>query len=218
MVDFQSRTTRRDTADDDESVADDEGSNADEDEKTPEDSTGTADESDKREPLDSSDLSVAVVTIAADRTLSEDAQGDVVAEAIEADGNTVTTRELLQPAVEPIRQSVTSLSERTDVDVVVTIGGTGVEPDDVTVEALEPLFEKELPGFGELFRLLAHESAGSAVVGTRCTAGIFGQVPVFVLPGTMEGALLGTDEIVLPEAWSLVSDARGHSDEQSSLE
>lgn len=211
MVDFQSRTTRRDTADDDESAAEEEQP---EGEETPADSTVQSDESEQREPLDSSDLSVAVVTIAGDRTLSEDAQGDVVVEAIEADGGVVTTRELLQPAVDTIRQSVTALTERTDVDVVVTIGGTGVEPDDVTVDALQPIFDKDLPGFGELFRLLAHERAGSAVVGTRCTAGIVGQVPVFVLPGTMDGALLGTDEIVLPEAWSLASDARGLPDER----
>ena len=72
--------------------------------------------------------------------------------------------------------------------------------DDVTVEAVEPLFEKTLPGFGELFRQLSYDEIGTKVVGTRATAGIADGVPVFCLPGSENAATLGVEEIVVKEA------------------
>lgn len=149
----------------------------------------------------------AVVTITNERSLSDDDQGDVVVEAIEGAGDRVLTRDLVQPGYDSVQSTVSTLAERGDIDVVVTVGGTGVEPNDVTAEALEPLFEKQLPGFGELFRLLAHETEGTAVVGTRATAGIMDQTPVFALPGTITGVKLGMDEIVVPEGQQLAADA-----------
>jgi len=97
---------------------------------------------------------------------------------------------------------------RDDVDVVVTTGGTGVTPDDVTIEAVEPLFDKRLPGFGELFRTLSYDGIGTKVVGTRATAGIAEGVPVFCLPGSENAARLGTEEIVVAEASHLAGLAR----------
>jgi molybdenum cofactor biosynthesis protein B len=149
----------------------------------------------------------AVVTITNERSLSEDDQGDAVVEAIEGAADRVLTRDLIRSDYDNVQSAVSTLAERDDIDVVVTIGGTGVEPSDVTAEALEPLFEKELPGFGELFRLLAHETEGTAVVGARVTAGIVDRTPVFALPGTVTGVELGMAEIVLPEARHLVADA-----------
>jgi len=79
----------------------------------------------------------------------------------------------------------------------VTTGGTGVTPDDVTVEAVEPLFEKRLPGFGELFRRLSYEEIGTQAIATRATAGIADGVPVFCLPGSESAVRLGTEEIIV---------------------
>jgi len=205
MVDFQSRDTDRgtDAAETDEEEPSDEPASTDD---SPDSQPATAEAT---EQLDLSELCYAVVTVAGDRSISEDAQGDVVVEAIEGDDGTVTTRDLIQPSYDGVQSTMTRLTDRDDVDVVVVIGGTGIEPDDVTVEAVEPLFSKQLPGFGELFRLLAHEEKGSAVVGTRTTAGVIDNAPVFAVPGTIDGALLATDEIILPEAPSLVADANG---------
>lgn len=205
MVDFQSRDTTRGT-DSDET---DEDEPPDEPESAEESPDTQASTEETTEQIDLSDLCYAVVTVADDRSIAEDAQGDVVVEAIEADGSSVTTRDLIQPSFDSVQSTVSRLTERDDVDVVVMIGGTGIEPDDVTIEAIEPLFSKQLSGFGELFRLLAHEDKGSAVVGTRTTAGVVDNAPVFAVPGTIDGALLATDEIILPEAPSLVRDANG---------
>ncbi|MEF8821865.1 MAG: molybdopterin-binding protein [Halovenus sp.] len=205
MVDFQSRDTTRGTeaAETDEEEPPDEPASADE---SADSQSATAE---TPEQIDLSELCYAIVTVADDRSIAEDAQGDVVVEAIEEDDGTVTTRDLIQPSYDSVQSTTTRLTDRDDVDVVVVIGGTGIEPDDVTVEAVEPLFSKQLPGFGELFRLLAHEDKGTAIVGTRTTAGVIDNVPVFAVPGTIDGALLATDEIILPEAQSLVRDANG---------
>ena len=95
--------------------------------------------------------------------------------------------------------AVDALVNRGDVDGVVTVGGTGIDTRDITVEAVHPLFEKALPGFGELFRRHYNEAVGTDVIATRAAAGIADGTPVFCLPGTVEGARLGTKEIVVEQ-------------------
>ncbi|MFB6108636.1 MAG: molybdenum cofactor biosynthesis protein B, partial [Haloplanus sp.] len=148
-------------------------------------------------------LGVAVVTVSTSRTLSDDPSGDAIAAAFEEAGDEVATRELLADDYDRIQQTVTTLARRDDVDVVVSTGGTGVTPDDVTVEAASALFQKELPGFGELFRRLSYDDIGTRVVGTRAVAGVVEGVPVFCLPGSENAARLGAEEIIVPEAGHL---------------
>jgi len=200
MVDFQSRSSRRGTEDEEE----EEEQAEEEPEAEPAEAevdTGVEDS----EP--STGLAFAVVTVSADRSLAEDEQGDAVVDGVAAAGNDITTRDLIQPSYDGVQNTISTLATRNDVDVVVVIGGTGVEPGDVTVGALEPLFDKHLPGFGELYRRLATEEYGSATVRTRTTAGIVAQVPVFVVPGTVEGAMLAVEKIILSEAGPLAREA-----------
>lgn len=157
-------------------------------------------------------LGVAVVTVSSSRSLEEDPAGDAIGAAFEADGNEVVTRELIADDFDGIQGAVDALVGRRDVDVVVTTGGTGVTPDDVTVEAVEPLFEKALPGFGELFRSLSYEEIGTRVVGTRAAAGIADGVPVFCLPGSENAARLGAEEIIVPESSHLAGLATRHDE------
>jgi molybdenum cofactor biosynthesis protein B len=164
----------------------------------------------------------ATVTVSSSRTLDEDAGGDLLVDAVEDAGGTVSTRDLVGDDYDVVQGTVARLADRGDVDVVVTTGGTGVTPDDVTVEAVEPLFEKRLPGFGELFRALSRESVGTRVVGTRATAGIVptddGGVPTFCLPGSTDAVRLGMEEVVVPEAGHLAGlagrGAGGDDDEE----
>ena len=108
---------------------------------------------------------------------------------------------------------LSQLSKRDDVDVVVTTGGTGVTPDDVTVEAAERLFSKRLPGFGELFRRESYDEVGVMVVATRATAGIVESTPVFCLPGSENAARLGGD-IAVEAAGHLAGLAQRDEDEE----
>jgi molybdenum cofactor biosynthesis protein B len=153
-------------------------------------------------------LGVAVVTVSSSRSLDDDPAGDVIQSTLEAEGHAVVTRDLIGDSLDSVQGTVDHLVGREDVDAVVTTGGTGVTPDDVTVEAVRPLFEKRLPGFGELFRQLSYDEIGTKVVGTRAVAGVADGVPVFCLPGSENAATLGVEEIIVPEAGHLAGLAR----------
>jgi molybdenum cofactor biosynthesis protein B len=170
---------------------------------------------------DIDELGVAVVTVTSSRQLDEDTAGDAIAAEIENAGHQVTVRELIGDDFDTVQNAVDRLAKRGDTNCVVTTGGTGVTPDDVTIEAATPLFDKHLPGFGELFRTLSLEEIGTRVVGTRATAGIADGAPVFCLPGSENAARLGTEEIIVEEAPHLAGLARrdtedeGESDNES---
>lgn len=185
MVDFQSRSSRR--TDDEETETDDEAETAEE--------TASAAEPDG--------FAYAVVSVGSDN--EADDSGAAVRSSIEAADAAVATRELIQPSYDGVQSTVRTLVNRDDVDAIVTIGGTGVAPDDVTVGALTPLFDKRLPGFGERYRALAAETP---VVADRSTAGIIDTVPVFAVPGTVDGATTAVEELVLPDAETLARTAR----------
>jgi len=151
---------------------------------------------------------VAVVTVSSTRSLDDDPSGDTIQSVVERAGHEVVTRDLLRDDLDGVQRAMLTLTGRDDVDVVVTSGGTGVTPDDVTVEAVRPLFDRELPGFGELFRLLSYEEIGTRAIASRATAGMVEGVAVFCLPGSEAGARLGTEELVVEEAAHLVGLAR----------
>jgi molybdenum cofactor biosynthesis protein B len=144
-------------------------------------------------------LGVAIVTVSSSRSLDDDPAGDAIAAAFEAGGHDVIQRELVPDDFDKVQSIVDRLVDREDTHVVVTTGGTGVTPDDVTVEAVRPLFDKPLPGFGELFRRLSYEEIGTRVVGTRAEGGVASGVLVFCLPGSENAARLGSEEIIVPE-------------------
>ena len=162
-------------------------------------------------------LSLAVVTVSSTRAAGEDAAGDAIEEELLAADNEVATRVVVPDDAAAVREAVLESVGDESVDAVVTTGGTGVTPDDVTVETVEALFEKRLPGFGELFRDFSRDEVGTRVVGTRATAGIVPRaaggatgagVPVFSLPGSENAARLGTRDIIVPEAPHLAGLAR----------
>jgi molybdenum cofactor biosynthesis protein B len=222
MVDFQSRDTRR--ADED---GDDDQPEAEEVEDDPPDVPGDGDDGEHEAPEeedeadhhhhhhhDPESVGAAVLTVSSTRSLDDDASGDAVVEAFEAEGHEVVTRELVADSYDRVQGAVDNLVGRGDVDVLVTTGGTGVTPDDVTVDAARPLFDRELPGFGELFRRLSYEEIGTKVVGSRATGGVVEGTLVFCLPGSEHATALGTEEVILPEVAHFVGLAnRGDADE-----
>lgn len=161
---------------------------------------------------DAEEISAAVVTVSTSRETGEDPSGDAIIEILEEHGSELGHRELIGDEFDQVQQTVTTLADRDDVDLIVTTGGTGVTPDDVTVEAVSPLLGKTLPGFGELFRTLSYEEVGTRIVATRAIAGITEGVPVFCLPGSENAVRLGTREIIVEEAPHLVGLAVRESD------
>lgn len=153
---------------------------------------------------DVEEISAGVVTVSSSREIGEDPSGDAIIEILEDHGIELTHRELIPDEFDRVQQTVDNLTDREDVDLIVTTGGTGVTPDDVTVEAVEPLVGKTLPGFGELFRRLSYEEVGTHVVATRAIAGVTDGVAVFCLPGSENAVRLGTREIIVEEAAHLI--------------
>ena len=148
---------------------------------------------------DADTVAVAVVTVSSSRSLEADASGDRIVDAFETAGHEVVVRELVDDEFDGVQGTVDRLVRRDDTDAVVTTGGTGVTPDDVTPEAVRPLLDKTLPGFGELFRRLSYEEVGTRTVGSRATAGIADGTAVFCLPGSENAVRLGVEDVILPE-------------------
>ncbi len=158
-------------------------------------------------------LYVAIVTVSSSRAQEadpDDPGGDTIEEIFETHGHEVRVRELVRDDYATIRTTVRSLVARRDVDVVVTTGGTGVTADDVSPEATSALFERELPGFGELFRSLSWEEVGTRAMASRATAGIAVDTPVFCLPGSKSACRTACEELIVPEAPHLAGLATSH--------
>lgn len=161
-------------------------------------------------------LNFAVVTCSSSRFEAyrsgegfKDLSGDLAVSLIESWGFRVTHRILLPDDLNVIRESVDKLCSMVDVDVVFISGGTGLSPKDVTVEAVRPIFEKEIPGFGEIFRMLTFQSEGSIAILSRAAAGVCRGKIVFAVPGSPKAVELALKRLILPEAAHMVLHARG---------
>ncbi|WP_416840898.1 MogA/MoaB family molybdenum cofactor biosynthesis protein [Haloferax sp. DFSO52] len=157
---------------------------------------------------DVTELGFAVLTVSSTRTVEDDPSGDAIETILHDAGHSLSVRRVVDDDFDEIQTALARMADRGDVDATITTGGTGVTPDDQTVEAAEQLFVKTLPGFGELFRHLSFDEIGTRVVGTRATAGIVDGVPTFCLPGSEHAARLGTKELIVAEAPHLTGLAR----------
>ncbi len=129
-------------------------------------------------------LNVAVLTVSDSRTLAEDRSGDLLVERLENAGHRLFDRQLLPDDIYAIRAAVSQWIAATDCDVVISTGGTGLTGRDGTPEAIIPLFDKTIDGFGEMFRWLSFEQIGSSTLQSRATAGVANRTYLFVLPGS----------------------------------
>lgn len=129
-------------------------------------------------------LNIAILTVSDSRDQSNDTSGDLLATCAHEDGHAVSDRKLVKDDIYQIRAVVSKWIADSDVDVVVTTGGTGFSGRDSTPEALVPLFDKTIEGFGELFRLVSFDEIGSSTVQSRAVAGIANATIIFAVPGS----------------------------------
>lgn len=156
-------------------------------------------------------LRFAILTISDSRSAGNDASGDGIHHLVAKAAHEVARREMVKDDRAAIQAAVERYLAAVDVDVVVTTGGTGFSPRDVTPEAVTPLFERPIPGFGEIFRSLSHKSVGSAAMLSRAEAGVARGKPVFLLPGSPDACELAMERLVLPEVGHLVALLRRHA-------
>ena len=153
-------------------------------------------------------LGFAALTVSDRRTPETDASGPLVLGRAAARGHRDAGRRLVPNDAAAIAAALWELLESDGVDVVVVCGGTGFSPRDLTVEAVRPLLERELEGFGELFRALSFQEIGAAAMLSRSTAGVVRGRAVFVLPGSPRAAALAMERLILPEVGHLLAQAR----------
>lgn len=153
-------------------------------------------------------LRFAVITISDTRDERTDRGGPLIAERLTAAGHAVTRRAIVEDEGHAISAAVRDAVRASDVDLVITTGGTGIAPRDVTYPTLCALFDSQIPGFGELFRALSFAEIGPAALLSRAVGGLAGGKVVLALPGSPKALELALERIVIPEAGHLVSQSR----------
>ena len=131
----------------------------------------------------------------------------MVVEYLESAGHPVAIREIVRDEPAEIQAAVAAALGREDLGAVILTGGTGVAPRDQTPEAVEPLLDRVVPGFGELFRFLSYEEIGSAALLSRALAGLAAGRVVFVIPGSRGAVRLAMEKLILPEIGHLAGEA-----------
>lgn len=129
-------------------------------------------------------LNIAVLTVSDTRTEDNDTSGQYLFEAANTDGHNVVAKNIVIDDKFQIRAAVSNWIASTDIQVVLVTGGTGFTPRDTTPEALLPLFEKEIEGFGELFRHVSYLEIGTSTVQSRALAGMANGTAIFCMPGS----------------------------------
>lgn len=152
-------------------------------------------------------LGAVVITVSDTRTLADDTGGALVVELLEGAGHRVVQRAIVRDDVEAIRDAVAGAIARDDVQAVLLTGGTGIAARDVTPEALAPIVDRVIPGFGELFRMLSFEEVGSAAMLSRAFAGTARGRVVAALPGSRAAIRLAMERLLLPELPHLAAEA-----------
>jgi molybdopterin adenylyltransferase len=142
-------------------------------------------------------VNIAVLTVSDSRTLEDDKSGIVLANRIEKAGHKVVAREIVIDEIGRIVEKLNSWITNASIDVVIATGGTGVTGRDVTPEAFVQVYEKEVPGFGELFRWISYQKIATSTIQSRATAGVAGGTYLFALPGSPGACKDAWDEILV---------------------
>lgn len=141
-------------------------------------------------------VNIAVLTISDSRTLADDKSGDRLVEMITRDGHKVAQRAIVTDDADRIVAALKALAVDAEIDCVITTGGTGVTGRDVTPEAFKQVMEKEIEGFGELFRMLSYQKVGTSTMQSRAIGGVVNGTYLFALPGSPSACKDGWEDIL----------------------
>jgi molybdenum cofactor biosynthesis protein B len=144
-------------------------------------------------------LRIAVITISDSRTPENDTSGDYLADSLQAAGHQLAVRKIVSDDRYVLRAEVSTLIADPGVDVVLTTGSTGLTGRDVAPEALEPLFDKVIEGFGEVFRAASVADIGAATIQSRAFAGLANATLVFCMPGSPGACRTAWEEVIQPQ-------------------
>ncbi len=142
-------------------------------------------------------VNIAVLTVSDSRTPGDDKSGDTLVDRLQAAGHKLADRAIVKDEVAAITAQLKQWIEDAEVDVVISTGGTGVTGRDVTPEAFAQVYDKEIAGFGELFRMLSYEKIGTSTIQSRASAGVAGGTYLFALPGSPGACRDAWDDILV---------------------
>jgi len=150
-----------------------------------------------------------VITVSDTRNKDSDKSGKLMMEMLEQAGHTIVDYVIVKDEAAPIKEAILNGCEHDDIDVILTNGGTGIAKRDVTIETVQLLLEKEIVGFGELFRMLSYqEDIGSAAILSRAIAGVVKNKAVFSTPGSTGAVKLAMNKLILPEIGHVVREIK----------
>jgi molybdopterin adenylyltransferase len=147
-------------------------------------------------------LKVGVLTASDTRTLRDDKSGQLIKQMFEDAGHRVEFYRIVRDEADTIAASI--LENLSELDAMIVTGGTGVAPRDVSADVVKKLLGTELPGFGEIFRMLSYQEIGSAALASRALAGMREGKFLAALPGSTGGCRLAMEKLILPELGHLV--------------
>jgi len=142
-------------------------------------------------------LNIAIITVSDTRTFENDKSGDTLAARIEDAGHKVYERLILKDDCDVLADQLRNWSNDPEIDVVITTGGTGVTGRDVTPEAFKQVIDKEIPGFGEIFRMLSYQKIKTSTIQSRAMAGVVNATYMFALPGSSGAVKDAWDDILV---------------------
>lgn len=150
-------------------------------------------------------IRVAVVSISTTRSISQDKSGAWIKKQTKKEGHEVVVHQVVTDDIDAIRELTEHITQKISPDAIIMTGGTGISPKDVTIEAVKPLFDKELTAFGPLFAQLSFEEIDSAAILSRATAGIIKRSMIFCMPGSIKACKLACNALIFPELGHLLN-------------
>jgi molybdenum cofactor biosynthesis protein B len=154
-------------------------------------------------------VSIAILTLSTTRALKDDESGRWIKQAALAAGHSVACHRVIPDDAALITMTVREITENVRPEILLMTGGTGITPQDVTIEAVSPMFAKELNAFGPLFAQLSMQEIGSAALMSRAAAGLIGSTVVFCMPGSLNACKLACTRLIFPELGHLVRHMKG---------
>ena len=144
-------------------------------------------------------IKIAVISVSTTRNLSNDKSGIWIKKTAKKEGHEVVIHQVVTDEIDAITDLVKHITEKICPDAIIMTGGTGLSPRDVTIEAIKPMFAKELTAFGVLFAQLSFDEIDSAAILSRATSGLVGSTIIFCMPGSIKACKLACNNLIFPE-------------------
>ena len=141
-------------------------------------------------------VNIALLTVTDTRTIDNDKSGSILVKKIKEQNHKLVDRKIVKDDKEEIKKAILEWTKKDQIDVIITTGGTGLTGRDITPEAIKEIMDKEIPGFGELFRELSYKTVGTSAMQSRACGALINGKYIFALPGSSGGVTDAWDKIL----------------------